>query len=53
MNPLAYSPALRFGTVKHGSTEEVIKNNHPRMHNYMQRFMEDHVSYGIRALKDG
>ena len=53
MFPLRHSPVLRFGTVTHGSTEEVIKNNHPEMHHYMQKFMEDHVSHGIKALKDG
>ena len=52
MNPMRYNPPLRFGSVKHGSTEEVIKNNHPSMYDYMKKYMENNVADGIRAVKE-
>lgn len=51
MNPLIHDPPLRFGTVKHGSTEEVIKKNYPNMLRYMSSFMQTNINDGIRALK--
>ena len=52
MHPTRYNPKLRFGTVKHGSTEEVLKINYPKMFDYMKEFMEDNISNGIKAVKD-
>lgn len=50
-NPYSYDPAYRFGTVKSGSTEEVIRKTYPEMHDYMKPFMRKNVSEGIDAVK--
>ena len=49
--PYSYDPAYRFGTVKSGSTEEVIRKTYPEMHDYMKPFMRKNVSEGIDAVK--
>lgn len=50
-NPYGYKPAYRFGTVRSGSTEEIIKKNHPVMYDYMKKFMANNASEGIELVK--
>lgn len=52
MNPYGYKPAYRFGTIMSGSTEEVIKKNHPHMYEYMRQYMSKNVSEGINKVKN-
>jgi hypothetical protein len=52
LNPLNHNPPLRFGTVKYGSTEEVIRKNYPDMYMYMKKYMENNISDGIRSVKE-
>jgi hypothetical protein len=51
MNPYNYKPQLQFGTVRSGSTEEVIRRNHPHMYDYMKPFMARNAAEGIEKVK--
>ena len=50
-NPYGYKPAYKFGTVSSGSTEEIIKKNHPIMYDYMKKYMAHNASHGIDLVK--
>ncbi|RNA20684.1 glutamate receptor NMDA 2B isoform X5, partial [Brachionus plicatilis] len=50
-NPYGYKPAYKFGTVSSGSTEEIIKKNHPIMYDYMKKYMANNASHGIDLVK--
>jgi hypothetical protein len=52
MNPYNFKPPLQFGTVRSGSTEEVIKRNHPHMYDYMKVIFKYRLSiYHIKIFK--
>ena len=51
MNPYNYKPTYIFGTIKSGSTEEVIRSNHPNMYEYMKKYMVKNVADGIEKVK--
>ncbi|KAJ8317860.1 hypothetical protein KUTeg_002951 [Tegillarca granosa] len=51
-NPYTVKPPFRFGTIPNGSTEENIRENHPRMYEYMKQFPQRDVDTAIQALKD-
>ncbi|XP_076366206.1 glutamate receptor ionotropic, NMDA 2B-like isoform X2 [Tachypleus tridentatus] len=52
-NPWLSDPPFRFGTIPHGNTEAVLKNNKPEMHNYMKPFNRSSVIEGVKAVKKG
>ena len=51
LNPYGYKPPFRFATVRSGSTEEVIRKNHPQMFEYMRPFMVHNIQEGIDKVK--
>lgn len=51
-NPYTVKPPFRFGTIPNGSTEENIRENHPRMYEYMKQYPQVDVDTAIQALKD-
>ncbi|KAL3205184.1 hypothetical protein MRX96_040853 [Rhipicephalus microplus] len=52
-NPQQVEPPFRFGTIPHGNTEAVLKQNKPKMYSYMRQFNRSTVLEGIRAVKRG
>lgn len=55
MSPLSHNPVFKYATVPDGSTETNLKNNYPKMYNYMKEnklHMADALE-GVRAVKDG
>ncbi len=53
MNPYNFKPPLQFGTVRSGSTEEVIRRNHPHMYDYMKVIFKYRLSiYRIKIFKN-
>lgn len=51
-NPYAQEPAYRFGTVKSGSTAEIVRDTQPQMFQYMRQFNLKTVAEGINAVKE-
>jgi hypothetical protein len=51
INPYVMNPPMRFGTIGSGSTEEIIKNNHPTMYEYMSQYVSKNVKEGIAKVK--
>lgn len=52
-NPHLMEPPFRFGTIPHGNTEAVLKQNKPQLYSYMRPFNRSTVLEGIRAVKLG
>lgn len=52
-NPHSYAPPFRFGTIPHGNTWAVLKQNKKEMHDYMKQFNRSTVQEGIKAVKRG
>ncbi|CAG0885260.1 unnamed protein product [Darwinula stevensoni] len=50
-NPRSTNPPFRFGTIPHGNTDTVMKQNFPRMHAYMSQFSRPSVHEGVRSVK--
>ncbi|XP_037074059.1 glutamate receptor ionotropic, NMDA 2B-like isoform X2 [Pollicipes pollicipes] len=52
-DPRWKDPHFRFGTVLHGNTDALLKQNFPEMHHYMLKFNKSSVVEGIKAVKRG
>ncbi|CAG0923288.1 unnamed protein product, partial [Notodromas monacha] len=50
-HPRAQEPPFRFGTIPHGNTEAVLKQNYPEMMAYMRKYNRSSVLEGIRSVK--
>lgn len=51
-NPLSSDPPIRFGTIPHGNTEAVLKQNKPKMQKYMAQFNRSSSTEGVNAVKN-
>ncbi|KAF0298769.1 Glutamate receptor ionotropic, NMDA 2B [Amphibalanus amphitrite] len=52
-DPRWKDPHFRFGTILHGNTDSLLKQNFPEMHHYMLKFNKSSVVEGIKAVKSG
>ncbi|XP_076458546.1 glutamate receptor ionotropic, NMDA 2B-like [Babylonia areolata] len=52
-NPTHTKPPFKYATVPEGSTETNIRNNHPKMYNYMKHYNKPDVTIGVEAVKSG
>ncbi|KAL8583948.1 hypothetical protein ACOMHN_040681 [Nucella lapillus] len=51
--PTHMKPPFKYATVPEGSTETNIRNNHPKMYNYMKPYNKPDVTIGVEAVKSG
>ena len=52
-DPRWKDPHFRFGTILHGNTDALLKQNFPEMHHYMLKYNKSSVVEGIKAVKSG